>query len=290
MSFKYVEKDTLMHKLHPLIKLALLIATLLLALMFTYDYSIIPLLMMICFELVLWKIGGIEYWRGALVIKVLLGIFLFFIIIQGFLYRGGVTPIFAIGHLELWGKDIGVFTLEGLIYGLFISAKILVVVLAAIIFVMTTSITKMSALMYGLKLPYSFSFTLLAGLRFAPLIFKSFSDIKDAQKLRAFDIDRMNIVVRAFKAYVPILTPLILNLLRKGMELQISIEARGYGATKNPTQLEELSFCLRDYLMFLLVIAVFLVVIYVNYTIAPNLYNSFLEYLRNLVIGLTGKL
>jgi len=48
------------------------------------------------------------------------------------------------------------------------------------------------------------------------------------------------------------------------MELQISIEARGYGATKNPTQLEELSFCLRDYLMFLLVIAVFLVVIYVN--------------------------
>jgi len=27
-------------------------------------------------------------------------------------------------------------------------------------------------------------------------------------KFRAFDIDRMNIVVRAFKAYVPILTPL----------------------------------------------------------------------------------
>ncbi len=288
MSFKYVEKDTLMHRSHPLVKLALLIATLLLALMFTYDYSVIPLVMMICFELILWKIGGIEYWRVALVIKVLLGIFLFFIIIQGFLYRGGVTPIFAIGHFKLWGKDIGVFTLEGLMYGLFISAKILIVVLAAIIFVMTTSITKMSALMYGLKLPYSFSFTLLAGLRFAPLIFKSFSDIKDAQKLRAFDIDRMNIVVRAFKAYVPILTPLILNLLRRGMELQISIEARGYGATKNPTQLEELSFCPRDYLMLLLIILAFLLAVYINYTVAPGLYEGFLNYLRSVVMGFTG--
>lgn len=288
MSFKYVEKDTLMHRSHPLVKLALLVVTLVLALLFTFDYSITPLLMVICFELILWKIGGIEYWRVAIVIKVLLGIFLFFIVIQGFLYREGVTPIFAIGHLKLWGKDIGVFTLEGLMYGLFITTKILAVVLAAIMFVMTTSITKMSALMYGLRLPYSFSFTLLAGLRFAPLIFKSFSDIKDAQKLRAFDIDRMNIIVRAFKAYVPILTPLILNLLRRGMELQISIEARGYGATKNPTQLEELSFHLRDYLMLLLIGAVFLAALYVNYTVAPNLYSNFLNYLRSIITGFTG--
>lgn len=285
MTFKYVEKDTLMHRLHPITKALLLLAALLLALIFTYDYSIISLLIVLAFELILWKIGGIEFWRVALVIKVLMGIFLFFIFVQGFLYRGGVTPLFAIGHFKLWEKDIGVFTLEGLLYGLFISAKILVVVIAAIIFVMTTSIIKMSALAHSLRLPYSFSFTLLAGLRFAPLIFKSFSDIKDAQKLRAFDIDRMNIIVRAFKAYVPILTPLILNLLRRGMELQISIESRGYGATRNPTQLEELSLKPSDLVMLAIVIAVFSISIFVNYTIAPGLYGSFLGYLRSIVTG-----
>ncbi|ACB07095.1 energy-coupling factor transporter transmembrane protein EcfT [Candidatus Korarchaeum cryptofilum] len=285
MTFKYVEKDTVIHKLHPMTKALLLLAALMLALIFTYDYSIIPLLIVLAFELIIWKIAGIEFWRVAIVIKVLLGIFLFFIIVQGFLYRGGVTPLFAIGHFKLWEKDIGEFTLEGLLYGIFISAKILVVVIAAIIFVMTTSITKMSALAHSLRLPYSFSFTLLAGLRFAPLIFKSFSDIKDAQKLRAFDIDRMNIIVRAFKAYVPILTPLILNLLRRGMELQISIESRGYGATKNPTQLEELQVRLWDYITFIIIIVVFASSVYVNYTIAPSLYSSFLQSLRSLLGG-----
>jgi len=285
MTFKYVEKDTVIHKLHPMTKALLLLAALMLALIFTYDYSIIPLLIVLAFELIIWKIAGIEFWRVAIVIKVLLGIFLFFIIVQGFLYRGGVTPLFAIGHFKLWEKDIGEFTLEGLLYGIFISAKILVVVIAAIIFVMTTSITKMSALAHSLRLPYSFSFTLLAGLRFAPLIFKSFSDIKDAQKLRAFDIDRMNIIVRAFKAYVPILTPLILNLLRRGMELQISIESRGYGATKNPTQLEELQVRLWDYITLIIIIVVFASSVYVNYTIAPSLYSSFLQSLRSLLGG-----
>ena len=285
MTFKYVEKDTIIHKLHPMTKALLLLAALMLALIFTYDYSVVPLLIVLAFELIIWRIAGIEFWRVAIVIKVLLGIFLFFIIVQGFLYRGGVTPLFAIGHFKLWEKDIGEFTLEGLLYGLFISAKILVVVIAAIIFVMTTSITKMSALAHSLRLPYSFSFTLLAGLRFAPLIFKSFSDIKDAQKLRAFDIDRMNIIVRAFKAYVPILTPLILNLLRRGMELQISIESRGYGATKNPTQLEELHLRPRDYVTFIIIIVIFASSIYINYTIAPPLYSDFLQFLRSLVRG-----
>lgn len=285
MTFKYVEKNTLMHRLHPITKALLLLAALLLALIFTYDYSVIPLLLVLGFELILWRIGGIEFWRVALVIKVLMGIFLFFILVQGFLYRGGVTPLFAIGHFKLWEKDIGEFTLEGLLYGLFISTKILVVVIAAIIFVMTTSITKMSALAHSLRLPYSFSFTLLAGLRFAPLIFKSFSDIKDAQKLRAFDIDRMNMIVRAFKAYVPILTPLILNLLRRGMELQISIESRGYGATKNPTQLEELSIRPQDIVMLTVVILIFSISICVNYTLAPGLYSQFLSYLRGIVSG-----
>ncbi|MEM2810738.1 MAG: energy-coupling factor transporter transmembrane component T, partial [Candidatus Korarchaeum sp.] len=109
--------------------------------------------------------------------------------------------------------------------------------------------------------------------------------IKDAQKLRAFDIDRMNIMVRAFKAYVPILTPLILNLLRRGMELQISIESRGYGATKNPTQLEELSMRVSDYSMLLMIVAVFSLSLYLNYTLAPSVYSSFLEFLRGILRG-----
>jgi len=104
MTFKYVEKDTIIHKLHPMTKALLLLAALMLALIFTYDYSIVPLLIVLAFELIIWRVAGIEFWRVAIVIKVLLGIFLFFIIVQGFLYRGGVTPLFGDRSLQALGE------------------------------------------------------------------------------------------------------------------------------------------------------------------------------------------
>ena len=50
--------------------------------------------------------------------------------------------------------------------------------------------------------------------------------IMSAQKLRAFDIDRMNPVTKLRRAYVPIVTPLILLLFRKANDFQIALESR----------------------------------------------------------------
>jgi energy-coupling factor transport system permease protein len=68
----------------------------------------------------------------------------------------------------------------------------------------------------------------------------------------------MNIFKRAFKAYIPILTPLILLLFRRANDFQIAMETKGFGAPVKPTEIEILEARPADYLWMALVIAVFI--------------------------------
>jgi energy-coupling factor transport system permease protein len=100
-------------------------------------------------------------------------------------------------------------------------------------------------------------FMFVSALSFTTLIFEMWGSIVDAQKLRAFDIDSMNFVKRAVKAYVPIITPLILLLFRKANDFQIAMETKGFGAPVEPTEIETLNARLADYAWLALIAAVF---------------------------------
>jgi energy-coupling factor transport system permease protein len=63
--------------------------------------------------------------------------------------------------------------------------------------------------------------------------------------------------VRAFKAYIPIITPLILLLFRKANDFQIAMETKGFGAPIEPTEIETLSAHWTDYVWLVVIIAVF---------------------------------
>jgi len=88
----------------------------------------------------------------------------------------------------------------------------------------------------------------------------------DAQKLRAFDIDSMNLVKRAVKAYVPIITPLILLLFRKANDFQIAMETKGFGAPVEPTEIETLTACPADYLWLAFIVGVFVLCTVLKFT------------------------
>jgi energy-coupling factor transport system permease protein len=79
----------------------------------------------------------------------------------------------------------------------------------------------------------------------------------EAQKLRAFDIDRMNVVKRAIRAYIPIITPLILLLFRKANDFQIAMETKGFGAPIEATEIEVLHTRPADFLWLALIVGVF---------------------------------
>ncbi len=260
----YLEKDTILHKINPIIKLIFTILVLVIVFMSNFAEDILILIIWLVTSIILWRLGGISIRYFSRILKILAGLAIFIILVQGFMYRGH-TPLFVIGHLKIWGgADLGVFTYEGLIFGIMIVVRVITAVVAVPILVMTTSYSKLMESLTKLKIPYTYSFMLVTAMRFVPLIQKTWDTIVDAQKLRAFDFDKMNMFKKAFRGYIPITTPLVLLLFRKANDLQIAIETRGFGAPIKRTFIEDVEFHLRDYIMLATMIMLFIVSIIIK--------------------------
>jgi len=86
--------------------------------------------------------------------------------------------------------------------------------------------------------------------------------IIDAQRARGLELERGNII-RRIRNYIPILIPLIVNAIRRSMELAETMESRAWGAVKNRTNLYTLRIKGRD---ILLVASSFVILIISVYT------------------------
>lgn len=263
--FRYTNLNTPIHRLHPLVKLAYVLLTLVLV-MYPIRIGDLPVLLIwLGLSAFLWILARIEVRRFTLLFKILIGTFIFLILIQGFTYRGGQTPLIVFGSLRLWEADLGVITKEGVIFGLVLCVRILVATSSLPLFVMTTSNSAIMSAMGKLRIPHTATFMLVSALSFTTLLFEMWGSIVDAQKLRAFDIDAMNIFRRATKAYVPIITPLILLLFRKANDFQIALETKGFGAPAKPTEIETLVARPADYLWLAFFVAVFVFATWVKF-------------------------
>ena len=111
--FRYTNLDTPIHRLHPLVKFLYVILTLVLV-MYPIQITDIPILLIwLGLSAVLWIIARIELRRFTTLMQILVGTFIFLLLIQGFTYRGGHTPLITFGHLRLWEADLGVITRGG---------------------------------------------------------------------------------------------------------------------------------------------------------------------------------
>lgn len=255
--FRYTHLDTPIHRLHPLVKLVYVLLTLVLV-MYPIRAGDLPILLIwLGLSAVLWAVARIELRRFTTLLKILTGTFIFLILIQGFTYRGGQTPLIVLGHLKLWEADLGVIKKEGVWFGFVLCVRILVATSSLPLFVMTTPASAIMTAMGKLRVPQTATFMFVSALSFTTLLFEMWGSIVDAQKLRAFDIDSMNVVKRAVRAYVPIITPLILLLFRKANDFQIAMETKGFGAPVEPTEIETLTTRPTDYLWLAFILSVF---------------------------------
>jgi len=264
--FRYIHLDTPIHRLHPLVKMVYVLLTLLLV-MYPIKQGDLPILLIwLGLSGVLWAVAHVELRRFTALLKILLGTFIFLILIQGFTYRGGHTPLITFGHLKLWEADLGIITREGVWFGLLLCVRILVATSSLPLFVMTTPTSAIMTAMDKLRIPQTVTFMLVSALSFTTLLFEMWSSIVDAQKLRAFDIDAMNVVKRAVRAYIPIITPLILLLFRKANDFQIAMETKGFGAPVQATAIDTLTARLADYIWLAFIVAVFVLCTVLKFT------------------------
>jgi energy-coupling factor transport system permease protein len=256
--FRYVDRNTIVHRLHPLVKILFILLTLAIILtpLKEVKFVYVPLTWL-TLSVILWALARIEVSRFQALIKLLMGTFIFLILIQGFTYRWGNTVVLHLFDLKYGETNVGAIKLEGLIFGAMLCLRILTATVTLPLLVMTTSSSDLVNAFRQLHLPKVATFMIVSALSFTTLIFEMWEYITGAQKLRAFDIDRMNPITKLRRAYVPIVTPLVLLLFRKANDFQIALETRGFGTPGNPTVIEERRFHWFDWVILGIILAVF---------------------------------
>ncbi|HWR98374.1 MAG TPA: energy-coupling factor transporter transmembrane component T [Candidatus Methanoperedens sp.] len=226
--YLYLERDSPLHRLHPVTKLALTAAAcaaglllarpLHLAAACAFATGLLALagalanLRRVRVFLVLASVGAVAVWT---------------------LVGRGPTPLW------LW------MTREGLAAGVVAALRIDLFLLAGVLFLSVTRNEETVAGLGRLGIPYPLCFALATALRLAPTLVGTGWAVKEAQKARGLDPDRGSPLSRLRK-HVPLLVPAFLSTIRMTHHLAMSLEARGFGAGRRRTSLLAFRFGWRD--------------------------------------------
>ena len=238
----YIDRDSVVHRLHPTLKIFGLFAA------FWSIYWIdnpLTLLPFIAAELAIAAAIGahenVYRFRWFFVLIVLPTMITWMIS-----YRRG-TPI-----INLWIIKPSV---QSILFGLGKGMKVAALVLASVLFLSSTKVEELSVGLSRLGFPYRFGFTITLAFRLVPLFIDSALTVVDAQRLRGYDFDAGGPVER-IRRYVPVIIPVFMGALRKANNMAMALEARGFGRGDRPTSFIEYRMHTRDAQAFVCLLAI----------------------------------
>ncbi len=151
-----------------------------------------------------------------------------------------------------------------------LTVRFMVLIESFSVFFLTTSPDLLGLALEQSHIPYELCFAFTTAVRFVPVLADEAQTIMDAQKARGLELEGGNFVKR-IRNYIPILIPLIVNAIRRSLELAETMESRAWGATKNRTNLYVLRMGRKDLYLMLFAVAILLVSVYVTtYVKIPN--------------------
>jgi len=143
------------------------------------------------------------------------------------------SQLFSVGPVDVTGA--------GLLFGLAMGLRISIMILAASIWMLTTSPQRITAGLLKMGMPYKAGIALSSTIRFIPLMNAERATIVEAQRARGLDLTSGNPVRRTFKA-APILVPLFSRAFMTAQNLTVAMDARGFGALDVRTNITRLHF------------------------------------------------
>lgn len=162
------------------------------------------------------------------------------------------------------------FHLGGIVQGLIISLRFLLLILMTSLLTLTTTPIEITDAIENLLHPlkktkfpvHELALMMSISLRFIPTLMQETDKISKAQASRGVDF-RTGTVKERIKAIVPLLVPLFVSAFKRAEELAMAMEARGYQGGEGRTKLRELSYRKKDMIIFiafiLVVIGLFIV-------------------------------
>ncbi len=238
---QYFPTRSPMHRADPRLKICLTIYAIVLVFVarnfFSLGLAALYIGLGIAFSKVPWKL----YLKS---LKPILILILFTAVLNVFYGTG--EPLFQWGWLKI--------TKQGILNSVFVSLRIILLILASSVLTFTTSPTQLTDAIERLLKPlaklrapvHEFAMMMTIALRFVPLLLEETNKIMAAQKARGADMESGGIVQR-IKALIPVLIPLFVSAFRRAFDLATAMESRCYHGGEGRTKMKVLKFGVVDW-------------------------------------------
>ncbi|MBP1926583.1 cobalt/nickel transport system permease protein [Sedimentibacter acidaminivorans] len=222
------QRCTVIHKLHPLVKLIVSIVYIITTVSFD-KYEIINLIPLAVYPIVIFNLGDIPFMpvfkRSLIVLPIVLGVGIFNPIIDK-------EPIIIFAN---------VFISRGWISYLGLVIKCFFTVLCALLFISTTSIDNIAMSLSKLKVPKIFTIQFLLTYRYIYVLIEEFANIWTAYTLRAPKQKGIH-----YKSWGSLLGQLLMRTYDRAQSIYYCMVLRGYNGEYH--QSEEEKLYLKDYI------------------------------------------
>jgi len=227
----FSERESALHRLHPVTKIALLGMSFASALILEHPLFLAALAL-------IYAVAGVRAGVLAGVRRVwwlLLLVAVASLLIWSFAYHGQ-TALAVLGPLRV--------TREGVLYGAGMGLRLVLMAFCGLIFLAATRVEDFNYGLTRLGLPFAVSFALSLSFRLVPLFAETVRTIQDAQRARGLD-PAGSLAARA-RSYVPLFIPVFATALRRTDQLAIALESKGFGLGVKRGSLREYEAGWRD--------------------------------------------
>jgi energy-coupling factor transport system permease protein len=239
----YVDKDTLLHRLDPRTKLALVTALFIIAYIFSHPAIVVAPLIVAFITLA--YAGGLRNLRRV-----------WFVVVALFVVSLVVWPSFvpAAGPVIL---DVGplYITMREFLIALGRSERIAAFIIGGLVFVTTTSNEEIVRGMHRLGIPYAFCFAVGTALRLFPTFLDAAGTVRQAQEARGLDLSASNPIER-MRRFIPLLIPVLMTAFRDIHTQSMALEARGFDTRRERTFYKDDQFMTIDWIMVILTVII----------------------------------
>ena len=252
--FKFRKVSSVIHDLDPRIKFLFVSVLFVMAILFT---NLIALVILFFIPLPFVFLAGVNHqWLRSLKGAALLAVFIFATnFIFGYFYPTSfqqITPPVdtLVEYLVLLERSAAM------------TLRFVVLIASFSVFFLTTSPDHLGLALQQSHIPFEFCFAFTTAVRFVPVLADEAQTIMDAQKARGLELERGNLLKRV-RNYIPILIPLIVNAIRRSLELAEAMESRAWGANEKRTNLYVLKLKRADYILVVVSVLMIIAAVYI---------------------------
>lgn len=243
----YVEKGSWLNKLHPYTKLLYILTAIMIPLtggkLWLFPVMIVSSLILLLNGRIIKRALPLVGFSFTLIVVIFL--------IQGLFNHNNETVLFSIGWIT--------FYKEGTLFATRIGFNILNMLLAFSVFVLTTSPQDLVDEMEKSGFSPKFGYVINSVFQILPEMMATKDTITDAQRSRGMETEG-NLLAR-MKAFLPLISPVVMSSLINTRERAIALDVRGFGRKQKKTWLYDRPKCKWDQVARVILIGLMIITI-----------------------------